>query len=291
MRVIAVWEALRAFDALFGAEAGFQVSDQQQWRAGQAQGQTQGQQGEVVGRQYREAYVRTVISSKADKSMRKFEDGFVRVLKVVASWLQFPTELSSSAQQRRSMILDPDDENQSPDTVALLHLARLFLSSHLLEVVHTFLSNRNVKDWMTHAETYLDVLDVVGKMMDCGLGFLLKEVSGVSSSPASGSGFYNPFAAVPTSIPSSLSSSPSQSPSQSPPPLAPLALSSSSTPTPSGSPQPPPTLYDVVSQLETYRGELKKFLTKVSFGVTVDKASKLHEAITYLVLQLVVGEF
>lgn len=257
MRVIAVWEALRAFDTLFGAEAGFQVSNQQ----------GQQTQEDVVGRQYREAYIRTVISSKADKSMKRFEDGFVRVLKVVASWLQFPTEFGETT-------VDPDDKSH-----ALLHFARLFLSSHLLEVVHTFLSNRNVKDWMTHTETYLDVLDVVGKMMDCGLGFLLKEISGVQSpipSP-SASGFYNPFAALPTSPTSSLSPSPSQSP----PLVASLTLSSSS----------PPTLYDLVTQLETYRGDLKKFLTKVSFGVTVDKASKLHEAITYLVLQLVVGEF
>lgn len=263
MKVIAVWEALRAFDTLFGAEAGFQVSNQQ----------GQQTQGDLVGRQYREAYIRTVISSKADKSMRKFEDGFVRVLKVVASWLQFPSEFGQGG-ERRSTIVDPDEKSH-----VLLHLARLFLSSHLLQVVHTFLSNRIVKDWMTHAETYLDVLDVVGKMMDCGLGFLLKEVSGVQS-PApspSASGFYNPFAVLPTSAASSLSPSPSQSPT----PVAPLTLSSS----------PSPTLYDLVTQLETYRGELKKFLTKVSFGVTVDKASKLHDAITYLVLQLVVGEF
>jgi len=32
VRVVAVWGSLRAFDALFGAEAGFQFSNQQQWR-------------------------------------------------------------------------------------------------------------------------------------------------------------------------------------------------------------------------------------------------------------------
>ena len=286
VRVIAIWEALRAFDALFGAEAGFQVTNQQ-WKAGQPQSQGQGE----VGRQYREAYVRTVIS-KADKSMRRYEDGFARVLKVVGSWLQVPTDPSAQfsrdtgSSRRQSTILDPEQihgQNQSPDTL-FLNLARLFLDSHLLEVVHTFLSNRNVKDWMSHAETYLDVLDVVGKMMDCGLGFLLKEVSGVNPVPsssaltaaASSSGFYNPFSAVTPS----LSTSPSQSPPLVPLLLSPTALSGST-----------PTLYDLISQLESYRGELKRFLTKVSFGVTVDKASKLHEAITYLVLQLVVGEF
>ena len=47
------------------------------------------------------------------------------------------------------------------------------------------------------------------------------------------------------------------------------------------------TLYELVS----FRVELKRFFSKVSFGVTVEKANKLHEAITYLVLELVVGEF
>lgn len=273
MRVIAIWEAVRAFDELFRAEAGFKVSIQ----------------GQESGRHHRETYVRMAIS-KTDKSTRRFEDGFVRVLKVVGSWLHVPAESSAQfnrdggSSRRQSTILDleQDSSQSSDDDIHLLHLARLFLSSHLLEVVHTFLGNRNVKDWMTHAETYLDVLEVVRKLTDCGLGFLLKEISG-SGTSSSPSGSYNSFASSASASPPSLSAS--SSPSRSPP-VIPLTLTSSSMPT-----GPQVTLYELITQLESYRGELKRFLTKVSFGVTVDKANKLQEAITYLVLQLVVEEF
>lgn len=95
---------------------------------------------------------------------------------------------------------------------------------------------------MTHAETYLDVLDVVGKMTACELGFLLKEVSGVPSPSTHDSGFYNPSAAVPAS-----------------PPPYPGSIAHLS-PGPRHQTQPKADHHPhLVSQFETYRGDLKSF--------------------------------
>ena len=258
IRAIGIFEGLRAFDELFSAEAGFRDGKKAS--------------GDGAARQ---AYLR-MVAGKADKGMRKFEEGFGRALKVVGSWLQVPAEPTArfegegegegeGAGRRGSVV----GEAEADGDTLLVHVARLFLSTHLLEVVHCFLGVRNVKDWMTRAETYLDALEVVKRLMDCGLGFLLKEVSGPGVGVAASSGYFNAFAVAPVQ---SL-------------PVVPLVLS---TTVGTGTSV---TLYELVSQLESFRGELKRFLSKVSFGVTVEKANKLHEAITYLVLELVVGEF
>ena len=115
VRVIAVCKALRAFGTLFGAGSATMECGPPKLKS---KDHSQRWRDDNTERSFRQ---------------KKFEDGFVRVLKVVASWLQFPAELSLRDDQKQSMILDPD--HPSPHTVALLYLARL-LSSYLLEVIH-----------------------------------------------------------------------------------------------------------------------------------------------------------
>ena len=177
----------------------------------------------------------------------------MRTLKAVCSWLQLPSatdgaDCSDEGYQRRE---------QEKEAYEML-LAQIFLSSLLLEVVHGFLSNNNVRDWVSHSDTYLGILEMMSKMLDSGLGDLLKESpvpspssSAVSSSASSA--IYNPFA--PASVPSAQ----------------------------------PVTLCDLVKQLEAHRGPLMAVASKVQFGPTLGKVNKLSEAISYLLLQQVVA--
>jgi hypothetical protein len=241
VRSIAIWEALGAFDAVFAAEAGFQVSE-----SAQHQG---------VGRQHREAYVKLLIS-KTDKSMRRFEDAFLRTLRVVGSWLQAPSSSSGD-----------DDDGESHETL----LAHFLLSSFLLEVVHLFLSNNAVRDWIAHSETYLGILDLMKKMLDYGLGSVLREpvyaaAPSSSSGPTTpGAGVYNPFASASA---------------------APSVYSSTLSGAGAGV-----SLSDLVKQLETHRTSLRDVTSKIQFPITVDKVNKLCESISYLLLQQMVGGF
>ena len=242
VRAIAVWEALRAFDWVFSIEAGFTPAGKDQ-------------QVTMLGREPREAYVKLLIS-KADKSMRRFEDAFVRTLRVVCSWLQPP---SSSA---------PSDEPVDYEQIEKDRLAHeglltdLFSNSYLLEVVHAFLSNNNVRDWISHSETYLVILELLRKMGDSGLGGVLSTPFGSdagtkSSAPntSTTSTVYNAFA---------------------PPATASL---------------PPMSLCDLVKQLEAHRRPLMALAGKVQFSATVEKVNNLCDAISYLLLQQVVGGF
>lgn len=209
-------------------------------------------QNHSLGRQHRELYVKLLIS-RPDKNTKRFEDAFLRTLKVVCSWLQPPSadddaDYSDEGYQRRE---------QEKEAYEML-LSHIFLSSLLLEVVHGFLSNNNVRDWISHSDTYLGILEMMSKILDSGLGDLLKEApvqspeSSAASSSAS-SAIYNPFA--PASVPSTR----------------------------------PASLCDLVKQLEVHRGPLMAVASKVQFTTTVGKISKLSEAISYLVLQQVVA--
>ncbi|KAF8167212.1 hypothetical protein B0H34DRAFT_791971 [Crassisporium funariophilum] len=134
VRAIAIFEALSSFDQTFATEAGF---------AG------------VNGKQQRQAYIKLLIS-KADKSMRKFEDAFVRILRLLCSWLQ------ASSDDEKGRALHPA-------------VARLFTASFLPEVLQGFMSNNNVRDWIAHSETYIVVLETLRRMFDCGLSSVLTD--------------------------------------------------------------------------------------------------------------------
>jgi len=209
-------------------------------------------QNQSLGRQHRELYVKLLIS-RPGKNTKRFEDAFLRTLKVVCSWLQPPsvaddTDYSDEGYQRRE---------QEKEAYEML-LSQIFLSSLLLEVVHDFLSNNNVRDWISHSDTYLGILEMMSKVLDSGLGELLKEApvqspASSAASSSSSSAIYNPFA--PTSVPSTQ----------------------------------PVSLCDLVKQLEVHRGPLMAVASRVQFTATVGKINKLSEAISYLVLQQVVA--
>ncbi|KAF8971863.1 hypothetical protein BDZ97DRAFT_1650531, partial [Flammula alnicola] len=134
VRAIAIFEALSSFDNAYAAEAGFATT------------------------------VRLI--SKTDKSMRRFEDAFVRTLRVLCSWLQMASESESE---------DSSEGTGASRGRGGLHpsVTRLFSISFLPEVMHAFLRNNNVRDWVAHSETYLAILDTLRRMLDAGLAPLL----------------------------------------------------------------------------------------------------------------------
>lgn len=233
MRAVAIFEALCSFDSIFASEAGFTASVY------------------TGTRQHRQAYIKLLIS-KADKQMRRFEDALVRTLRILCIWLQAPTRTAAS----RS-----DDDNEEGKGVELHpSVARLFSASYLPEVIHAFLRNSNMRDWVAHSDTYIAILDTLRRMSDSRSlsAFLAEPIRHVERSPGLQKLVWDQGA-----IEYELNEEGMM--------LESLALR------------------DVVKQLEAYRRPLKSLLDKIQFEATVEKVNNLCDGISYLMLQQVVG--
>ena len=254
-----IFEALNIFDHIFATEAGFTPTT-----TTTADGVDPDPHGSFhSGRQQREAYIKLLIS-KADKSMRKFEDAFVRTLKVICSWLQFSPEF------------DVDDDETSPafENPSYLNasIPHLLLASYLPEVIHTFLSNNNVRDWIAHSDTYNMILETLRWMSNFPT---LSHVLNLPLPPvqrncslkqwATGQGVMK-FLGYP------------------PPPLTPTANHAKKPLVVEAEP-----IGDLIKKLEMHRSGLRAFAAKVQFEATLDKVNMLCDGISYLLLQQVVG--
>lgn len=251
VRAVVIFEALNVFDHIFAAEAGFANT------AAAGAVDPNPYLSFHSGRQQREAYIKLLIS-KADKSMRKFEDAFVRTLRLISSWLQFSPEAD----------FDADDET-SPAFRNPLYLnafiPHLLLASYLPEVIHTFLSNNNVRDWIAHSDTYSMILETLrwisnfptlSNVLNLPLPPLQRNCS--LRQWVTGHGVIN-FLAHP---------------------------SDANRPAAAVEVEP---IGDLIKKLEMHRSGLRAFATKVQFEATLDKVNKLCDGISYLLLQQVVG--
>jgi hypothetical protein len=235
VRAVAIFEALSSFDSIFASEAGFTASVH------------------TGSKQHRQAYIKLLIS-KADKQMRKFEDALVRTLRILCIWLQAPTRTAAS----RS---DDDDEEGGGGGVELHpSIARLFSASYLPEVIHAFLRNNNMRDWVAHSDTYIAILDTLRRMSDSQSmsAFLAQPIPHVDRSPGLQKLVWDQGA-----ISYELDEE---------------GMMLESFP-----------LRDVVKQLEAYRRPLRSLLDKIQFEATVEKVNNLCDGISYLMLQQVVG--
>ncbi|KDR85912.1 hypothetical protein GALMADRAFT_235069 [Galerina marginata CBS 339.88] len=222
IRAIAIFEALSSFDHIYATEAGF---------AGKG------------GKQQRQAYIKLLIS-KADKSMRTFEDAFVRTLRILCSWMQVSSPDDASEEERRG--LHPS-------------VSILFSNSYLPEVMHGFLSNNNVRDWVAHSETYSVVLDTLRRMFDCGLSPVLMEPLRHIDQSCGLQGLVWDEGSIT------------------------WEMDKNNVPVRSA------PLSELVRQLEAHRGPLRALAGKVQFSSTVEKVNNLCDGISYLLLQQVVG--
>ena len=244
-----IFEALNTFDHIFATEAGFTPTT-----TATADGVDPDPHGSYhSGRQQREAYIKLLIS-KADKSMRKFEDAFVRTLKVISSWLQFSPEFDSDDET------SPAFGNPSYLNASIPHL---LLASYLPEVIHTFLTNNNVGDWIAHSDTYIMILETLRWISNFPT---LSNVLNLPLPPVqrncslkqwtTGQGVMNFLG----------------SPSHAKKPVVEVE-----------------PIGDLIKKLETHRSGLRAFAAKVQFEATLDKVNMLCDGISYLLLQQVVG--
>ena len=198
--------------------------------------------------------------------MRKFEDAFVRTLKVICSWLQYsPEEGFDDAAGDQS---SPAYNNPSYLNDFIPHL---LLASYLPEVIHTFLSNNNVRDWIAHSDTYNMILETLRWISN------FPSLSNVLNLPlppiqrncslkqwATGQGTMN-FLGYPTTATASHSSS-----------RRPVVMEIE-------------PIGDLIKKLEMHRSGLRALAAKVQFEATLDKVNILCDGISYLLLQQVVG--
>ncbi|KJA28324.1 hypothetical protein HYPSUDRAFT_1086661 [Hypholoma sublateritium FD-334 SS-4] len=254
VRAIAIFEALSAFDDSFVAEAGFRSEDRK---------------GKSQSKEYRDAYVRQIIGGKPaekDKAQgngaRRFEDAFVRALKAVSAWLQAP---NSDANEDY-----PSKGKDAEGHAVHATIPRLFETSLLLEVIHVFLGNTNVRDWVAHAETYLAILDLLRWMLDASTAISLlrapirriEATSGLRRAVWGdgnvrfediGGAAFDPAAPAPGR-------------------------------------ERTRSLCDLIKNLEAHRRPLMALASKATFEATVDKVNSLCDGILYLLLQQVVDE-
>jgi hypothetical protein len=245
---LVIFETLNVFDHIFATEAGFAPTTPT------ADGVDDPLGSFHTGRQQREAYIKLLIS-KADKSMRKFEDAFVRTLKVICSWLQYSPEdgFDDGGDETSPAFNNPSYLNND--------IPHLLLASYLPEVIHTFLGNNNVRDWIAHSDTYNMILETLRWMsnfpsLSSVLNLPLPPVQRNCSLKqwASGQGTMN-FLGYPA-----VSHHPKVEP-----------------------------IGDLIKKLEMHRSGLRGFAAKVQFEATLDKVNALCDGISYLLLQQVVG--
>jgi hypothetical protein len=250
VRAVVIFETLNLFDHIFATEAGFAPTTTT------ADGVDLDPHGSFhSGRQRREAYIKLLIS-KADKSMRKFEDAFVRTLKAICSWLQFSPEEEFDAGDETS----PAFNNPSYLNDAIPHL---LLASYLPEVIHTFLSNNNVRDWIAHSDTYNMILETLRWIsnfptLSSILNLPLPPVQRNCSLKqwATGQGMMN-FLGYPNHATKLVVE------------IEPIG--------------------GLIKKLEIHRSGLRAFSARVQFEATLDKVNTLCDGISYLLLQQVVG--
>ncbi|KAJ2917150.1 hypothetical protein MD484_g3230, partial [Candolleomyces efflorescens] len=127
-----------------------------------------------------QAFIQVVIArTNSDvRNTKAFEGAVIRSLHAVSSWLVVFQERREEEEDDDD---DSDDEEQQqstkrsqPDLVQDL-LYPLISRSLLPSLVHAFLQNRNVGDWLKHGEIYVLILEVLRKLVDNGLGRILDE--------------------------------------------------------------------------------------------------------------------
>jgi len=218
------------------------------------------------GKGERNLFLKTLLG-KADKSMRKFEDAFMRTLRMVCSWLQ----LSSSTL----------DQTARQEMVTVI--ASLFASSLLPEVIHAYLSHINVRDWIAHSEAYVAILETLRKMYDAGLaGVLMQPLQRMAWTAGVDDWVWDSPCSVSSSATSSASSSSTSSPaSTSSSLIAPVIWDTDAM----GRWVYMEPIGDLIKGLEVHRLPLMNLGSRVQFETTLEKVNMLCDGISYLLLQ------
>ena len=269
VRAIAIFEALSAFDDSFAAEAGFRSADRK---------------GKSQSKEHRDAFVRQIIGGKPmekDKTQgsgaRRFEDAFVRALKAVSAWLQAPNNDDDAYPSKGK-----DADGHAPHET----IPRLFETSLLLEVIHVFLGNTNVRDWVAHAETYLAILDLLRWMLDASTVVVQSQ----AAAPWAYAVTLKSLLRTPMRRIEATSGLRRAVWGDGNVRFEDVGGAASDLAAPAHGREQMRSLCDLIKNLEAHRRPLMALASKATFEATVDKVNSLCDGILYLLLQQVVDE-
>ncbi len=142
IRAIAVFEALSTFDHEFLLATGVGGGKSQQLPVRQ-----------------REEYIQAMIT-RASTQSKKLEMTLVKCMDALTEVFKVDSFASS-----------PCSTSTSTSTVDIsTNIAALFERSLMPEVIHAFLRNTTVKDWITHSETYCSILELLRYMTEGVVG-------------------------------------------------------------------------------------------------------------------------
>lgn len=209
---------------------------------------------------------------------RRFEDAFVRALKAVSAWLQAPNS-------------DDDDDYAGKGKDAdghTLHatIPRLFETSLLLEVIHVFLGNTNVRDWVAHAETYLAILDLLRWMLDASTAIVQSQ----AAAPRAYAVTLKSLLRAPMRRIEATSGLRRAVWGDGNVRFEDVGGAASDPAAPAPGRERTRSLCDLIKNLEAHRRPLMALASKATFEATVDKVNSLCDGILYLLLQQVVDE-
>lgn len=103
--------------------------------------------GPQTGNAEREYFIKDLVSKPIGSQARRFEAVFVKCMNVLIEVFTSPSTSSHSSA-----------------------FASQFERSLMPEVIHLYLENTNVKDWITHSDVYAVILDLLRYMFEAGFG-------------------------------------------------------------------------------------------------------------------------
>jgi hypothetical protein len=109
-----------------------------------------------------------LISKPVGVQTKRLEGVFVKCMSVLVD--VFTSSLSSSSSKRSSTKRKTVSLKKKTKKLLASSFPTHFERSLMPEIIHLYLSNTNVKDWITHSEMYTAILDLLRYMFEEGFG-------------------------------------------------------------------------------------------------------------------------
>jgi hypothetical protein len=175
VRAVAIFEALSVFDSVYISETTYFASVSSSSASQNARdGEASKKSHSSVARLQRQAYLRALI---AKPKTGRFTTVLVRTLKVLHDCLIPPASSSSS------------DAGTAPETGPpnlTPFIQRVLAFSLLPEVLHTFLVDAPVRDWIPHSESCCAMLDAISRICAACPSIIDQRMRPIERSPGVG---------------------------------------------------------------------------------------------------------
>ncbi|KAF5312580.1 hypothetical protein D9619_002462 [Psilocybe cf. subviscida] len=175
VRAVAIFEALAAFDSVYISETTYFASVSSSSASQNARdGETSKKSHSSVGKVQRQVYLRALI---AKPKTGRFTTALVRTLKVLHDRL-VPATSSSSSDAGTAAETSP--ANLTP------FIQRVLACSLLPEVLHAFLVDAPVRDWIPHSEACCAMLDALSRLSEACPSIIEQRMRPIERSPGVG---------------------------------------------------------------------------------------------------------